>query len=157
MELDYQVELEKIYTHVGECKIMALATSSQNHPTVRLMSCIIRENKIFFQTGTDLIKYKQICENNRVALCVDNIQMEGIADILGRTNDKKNSAIIDVYKKHYKDSYETYAHNETEVLIEIVLKKIIKWDYENGNPYRIFIDIDSKQARKEMYPIKNIL
>jgi uncharacterized pyridoxamine 5'-phosphate oxidase family protein len=156
MELDYQVELEKIYAYIGECKIMALATSSQNHPTVRLMSCIVYENKIYFQTGTDLIKYKQICENNHVALCVDNIQIEGIATIQGRTNDKQNSAIIDVYKKHYKTSYETYRHNETEVLIEIVLKNIIKWDYENGKPYRIFIDIDNKQARKEMYSIKSI-
>ncbi|MDR1217992.1 MAG: pyridoxamine 5'-phosphate oxidase family protein [Treponema sp.] len=157
MELDYQIELGKIYTHIGEYKIMALATSNQNHPTARFMSCIVYENKIFFQTGTDLIKYKQICENNNVALCVDNIQMEGIANILGRINDKQNSEIMEIYKKHYKNSYETYMHNETEVLIEIILKEIIKWDYENGKPYRIFIDIDNKQARKEMYPIKNIL
>ncbi|MDR0999774.1 MAG: pyridoxamine 5'-phosphate oxidase family protein [Clostridiales bacterium] len=151
MILVYKTELEKIYTHIGESKIMALATSIKNHPTVRLMSCIVYENKIFFQTGTDLIKYKQICENNNVALCVDNIQMEGIANILGRTNDKQNNEIMEMYKKHFKNSYETYAHNETEVLIEVALKKIIKWDYENGKPYRIFVDIDHKQARKEMY------
>jgi uncharacterized pyridoxamine 5'-phosphate oxidase family protein len=100
MELDYQIELGKIYTHIGEYKIMALATSSQNHLTVRLMSCIIYENKIFFQTGTDLTKYKQICENNNVALCVDNIQVEGIANILGRINDKQNSEIMETYKKY---------------------------------------------------------
>jgi uncharacterized pyridoxamine 5'-phosphate oxidase family protein len=157
MELDYQIELGKIYTTIGEYKIMALATSSKNHPTVRLMSCIVYENKIFFQTGTDLIKYKQICENNNIALCVDNIQIEGIANILGKINDKKNNEIIEMYKKYFKNSYETYMHNETEVLIEIVLKKIIKWDYENGKPYRIFIDVDNEQVRKEMYPIKSIL
>ncbi|MDR2783379.1 MAG: pyridoxamine 5'-phosphate oxidase family protein [Treponema sp.] len=151
MELNYQSELEKIYAHIGEAKIMALATGSQNHPTVRLMSCIIYQNKIFFQTGTDLIKYKQICENNNVALCVDNIQIEGIANTLGRTNDKQNSGIMEIYKKHYKNSYETYAHNEKEVLIEIVLKKIIKWEYEDGKPYRIFIDINNKQVKKEIY------
>jgi uncharacterized pyridoxamine 5'-phosphate oxidase family protein len=121
------------------------------------MSCIVYENKIFFQTGTDLIKYKQICENNNVALCVDNIQMEGIANILGNINDKQNSEIMRIYEKYYKNSYETYMHNETEVLIEIVLKKIIKWDYENSKPYRIFVDVDNKQARKEMYSIKSIL
>jgi uncharacterized pyridoxamine 5'-phosphate oxidase family protein len=156
MELNYQVELEEIYAHIGEYKIMALATSSQNHPTVRLVSCIVYENKIYFQTGTDLIKYKQIYENNHVALCADNIQIEGIATILGRTNDKQNNEIMEVYKKYYKNSYETYMHNETEVLIKIVLKKIIKWDYENGKPYRIFIDVDNKQARKEMYSVKSI-
>ncbi|MDR0374554.1 MAG: pyridoxamine 5'-phosphate oxidase family protein [Treponema sp.] len=151
MELNYRIELEKIYAHIGEYKTMALATSSKNHPTVRLMSCIIYENKIFFQTGADLMKYKQICENNNVALCVDNIQIEGAANILGKINDKQNAEIMEIYKKYYKNSYETYKRNETEVLIEIVPKKIIKWDYENGKPYRIFIDMDNKQARKEMY------
>ncbi|MDR0410522.1 MAG: pyridoxamine 5'-phosphate oxidase family protein [Treponema sp.] len=157
MKLNYQIELEKVYTHIGEYKIMALATCSNDHPTVRLMSCIVYGNKIFFQTGTDLIKYEQICKNNNIALCVDNIQIEGIANVLGKINDKQNSEIIEIYKRYYKDSYETYMYNETEVLIEIILRKITKWDYENGKPYRIFIDIDNKQAKKEMYLVKNIL
>ncbi|MDR2782276.1 MAG: pyridoxamine 5'-phosphate oxidase family protein [Treponema sp.] len=109
MELNYQSELEKTYAHIGESNIMALATGSQNRPTVRLVSCIIYQNKMFFQMGTDLTKYKQICENNNAALCVDNIQTEGIAGALGRTNDKQNNEIMELYKKHYKNSYETCA------------------------------------------------
>ncbi|MDR2709116.1 MAG: pyridoxamine 5'-phosphate oxidase family protein, partial [Elusimicrobiota bacterium] len=69
---------------------MALASSVHNHPTVRLVSYIVNDRKIFFQTGTDLVKYKQICENNNVALCIDNIQIEGIANIIGKTNSKQN-------------------------------------------------------------------
>ena len=151
MELEYDIEVDKIYNYIGRSKIMALATSSQNHPTVRLVSCIIYNNKIVFQTGTDLIKYKQIGENNNVALCIDNIQIEGIANIIGRTNDEKNQEIMEIYKKHYKNSYETYFHCEKEILIEVILSKIIKWDYENSKPYRIFIDINNKKIRKEMY------
>ncbi|MDR2602110.1 MAG: hypothetical protein LBC53_06635 [Spirochaetaceae bacterium] len=98
-----------------------------------------------------------LANKSNVALCSDNIQIEGIANILGRINDNQNNEIIETYKKYYKSSYETYMHNETEVLIEIVLRKIVKWDYEDGKPYRIFIDTDNKQARKEMYPIKSIL
>jgi uncharacterized pyridoxamine 5'-phosphate oxidase family protein len=151
MELNYQIELEKICTHIGEYKIMALATSSQNHPTVRLVSCIIYKNKIVFQTGTDLIKYKQMSENNNIALCIDNIQIEGIANIIGKTTDKRNQEIMEIYKKYYKNSYEIYSHYEKEMLIEVVPLKIIKWDYENSKPYRIFIEINNKQIRKEMY------
>jgi uncharacterized pyridoxamine 5'-phosphate oxidase family protein len=151
LELNYSIELEKIYAHIGESKIMALATSSQNHPTVRLVSCIVYKNKILFQTGTDLIKYKQICENNNVALCVDNIQIEGIANIIGKTNDKHNKEIMETYKEYYKTSYETYSQNEKEILIEVIPMKIVKWDYENGKPYRIFIDINNNLIRKEMY------
>jgi uncharacterized pyridoxamine 5'-phosphate oxidase family protein len=151
MELNYDIELENIYSHIGESKIMALATSSKNHPTVRLVSFIIYKNKILFQTGTDLIKYEQICENNNVALCIDNIQIEGVAKIIGKTNDNKNNEIMEIYKKHYKNSYETYSHYDKEILIEIKPIKITKWDYENGKPYRIFIDINNKLIKNEMY------
>jgi uncharacterized pyridoxamine 5'-phosphate oxidase family protein len=154
MELNYDAEVENIYKQIGDSKIMALATCSQNYPTVRLVSCIVYEGKIFLQTGTDLIKYKQICENNNVALCVDNIQIEGIANIIGKTNEKQDNEIIkimEVYKGHYRNSYEAYSNKEKEILIEIVPIKITKWDYENTKPYRIFIDIKNRQIKNEMY------
>jgi uncharacterized pyridoxamine 5'-phosphate oxidase family protein len=96
MELSYDIELENIYKNIGKSKIMALATSSQDNPTVRLVSCIRYDNKIFFQTGTDLKKYEQIYRNKNVALCVDNIQIEGIAKIIGKTNDEQNKEIMEI-------------------------------------------------------------
>ncbi|MDR2660395.1 MAG: pyridoxamine 5'-phosphate oxidase family protein [Spirochaetaceae bacterium] len=153
MEFDYSEEIEKIYEHIGKSKTMALATSCQNHPTVRLVSYIINDKKILFQTGNDLMKYKQICENNEVGLCVDNIQIEGIANIIGKTNDKQKhiTEIMEIYKKYHLNSYKTYSNIDKEVLIEIIPVKIIKWDYENGKPYRIFISINDKTVKKEMY------
>jgi len=49
--LDFIAEQEKTFHKIGENKLAALATSSQNNPTVRMMSIIIYENKIYFQTG----------------------------------------------------------------------------------------------------------
>ncbi|MDR3277039.1 MAG: pyridoxamine 5'-phosphate oxidase family protein [Treponema sp.] len=151
MELNYSIELEKIYACMGESKIMALATSGQNYPTVRMMSCIIYQGNIIFQTGTDLLKYKQIIENNNVALCVDTIQIAGIATILGKTKDTGNQEIMERYKAYYKSSYETYSHHEKEVLIEVMPRQIVRWDYDNGKPYRIFIDLPQGTAYKAMY------
>jgi hypothetical protein len=42
-------------------------------------------------------------------------------------------------------------NDDREVLIEIIPVKIVKWDYENGKPYRIFINIEDETAKKEMY------
>jgi uncharacterized pyridoxamine 5'-phosphate oxidase family protein len=151
MELNYNDELEKIYLQIGESNELPLATSSNNNPTVRLVSCIIYDNKIYFQTGTDLLKFEQICENKNVALCYINIQILGIAKIIGKTNDKENLKIMEIYKKCFPKSYESYSHYDKEILIEINPKKIIKWDYENGKPYRIFLDIENKIINKEMY------
>ncbi|MDR2538744.1 MAG: pyridoxamine 5'-phosphate oxidase family protein, partial [Bifidobacteriaceae bacterium] len=115
MRLDYETELEKIYDQIGPSKTMPLATSSQDRPTVRLMSCIIHERKIYFQTGVDLLKYQQIQENNRVALCADNIQIEGTAKVIGKTKYSRDSEIIEAYKKYHLKSYNTYANSDVEV------------------------------------------
>jgi len=151
MDLNFNNELDNIFSIIGESKIMSLATSSKNRPTVRLISCIVYNRKILFQTGNDLLKFEQMCDNNNVGLCFNNIQMEGVSKIIGKTNDKQNNKIMEIFRKHFQKSYETYSHYDKEVLIEISLTKIIKWDYENEKPFRIFLDINNKTIKKEMY------
>ena len=147
---NYEIEEDKIFDLIGDSKIVALATSSKNSTTVRTMSIIVYSKKIYFQTGIDLIKYKQICENKNVALCFENIQIEGVANIMGKPIEHEN--IMELYKKCYKKSFETFSKLDKEILIEIIPRKITKWDYDvNGKPYRIFIELDSKRAYKEMY------
>ena len=148
--LNFEIEQENIFNKIGENKLAALATSSQNSPTVRTMSIIIKNKKIYFQTGIDLIKFKQICENKNVALSFENIQIEGIANIIGKPVDHDD--IMEIYKKYYKNSFENYSNLDKEILIEITLQKIVKWEYDNnGKPYRIFIELENKKAYKEMY------
>ena len=148
--LNFIAEQEKTFHKIGENKLAALATSSQNNPSVRMMSIIIYDNKIYFQTGIDLMKYKQITENKNVALCFDNVQIEGIANIIGKPIDHNN--IMEIYKKYYINSFETYSKLDNEILIEVIPKKITKWEYDgNGKPYRVFIDLENKKAYKEMY------
>ena len=148
--LNYEIEEDKIFNLIGENKNVSLATSSENNTTVRTISIIVYNKKIYFQTGIDLLKYKQICENKNVALCFENIQIEGMANIIGKPIDYGN--IIELYKKHYEKSFETYSKLDKEILIEIIPRKITKWDYDNnGKPYRIFIELNNQKVYKEMY------
>jgi uncharacterized pyridoxamine 5'-phosphate oxidase family protein len=147
---NFEIEVEKIFEQIGENKLAALATCAKNIPTVRTMSVIIYNKKFYFQTGIDLIKYKQICENRNVALCFENIQIEGIATVVGKP--MEHETIMKIYKKYYKNSFENYSKLDKEILIEVVPLKIIKWDYtNNGKPYRIFIELEKCEAYKEMY------
>ena len=148
--LDFIAEQENLFNKIGESRLAALATSSNNYPTVRTMSFIIYEKMIYFQTGIDLIKYKQINENYNVALCFDNIQIEGTANILGQP--LEHEKIMEIYKKYYKGSFENYSKLDKEILIKIIPKKITEWEYDmDGKPYRIFIELENKKAYKEMY------
>jgi uncharacterized pyridoxamine 5'-phosphate oxidase family protein len=148
--LNFEIEEDGIFNKIGKNKLAALATSNQDSPTVRMMSIIFFNKKIYFQTGIDLMKYKQISENKNVALCFENIQIEGIANIMGKPIEHNN--IMEIYKEYYKNSFESYSKLDKEILIEVIPKKITKWEYdENGKPYRIFIELENRKAYKEMY------
>jgi hypothetical protein len=56
-----------------------------------------------------------------VALCFENIQIEGIANIIGKPVEHNN--IMEVYKEYYKISFENYSKLDKEILIEVIPKK----------------------------------
>jgi len=49
------------------------------------------------------------------------------------------SNIMEIYRRHYKNSFKTYSKLEKERLIEVTPKRITKWRYNTGKSYRIFI------------------
>ena len=100
-QVNFENEKGKVYKKIGKSKFAVLATSSQNKPTARTMSIVFFDNKIYCQTSNEYVKYKQICENKNVALCIENIQIEGIANIKGKTIEQ--SKFIEMYKKIIMD------------------------------------------------------
>ena len=47
--------------------------------------------------------------------------------------------------------YESYSKMKNEVVVEIVATLIIICKYQEGQPFRDFLDISKKQAYREMY------
>jgi general stress protein 26 len=153
-KLNFKEEIQNLFKQIKDHKIMVLATCVNNYPTARSISAMKFNGNIYFQTGIDLIKYKQIVVNNNVALSFDNVQIEGIANIIGKPLDKKNSEIIGKFKKYYKSAFNTYSHLADEILIEIIIKKVTLWKYDiKLKPYRIFIDVEKEDANKEYIKI----
>ena len=151
MVLNYNSEMEKVLKMLGNSKSMVLATSSQGHTTARMVSCIIYDNKIVFQTSSDTVKYKQLVENPQVALCFDPISLEGISKVVGHPFLESNKAIAELYEKYCKGSFDTYSYMRTNAFIEVSITFITIWGYDNGEPYRTLIDTQLKLAIKEMY------
>lgn len=80
--IDYN-ELEKeTFDYLDKKKHIVLATSLNDEPTARTVSHIILDKKIYFQTDIKFDKCMQIEENNNVALCLENYQIEGTTKIL---------------------------------------------------------------------------
>ncbi len=151
MEINFNLLEKEIFSLLGNKKTMVLATSSENIVSARNMSCVMINKKIYFQTDKTFLKFKQILKNSNVALCVDNIQIEGIAKIKSHPFSEENKEFIDIFKEKYNGSYETYSHMNNEVVIEVTPSLITLWKYENGQSFRDFLDIRKNKASREIY------
>ena len=127
-----------------------LATSLNDEPTTRMLSIVVYDNKIAFQTSTKLIKFSQIQQNSNVSLCFTNINIQGEAKIVDQQV-LKNEKFTSLFEEKHKSSYATYSHMKSNRIIEITPKKMVMWGYEDKEPYRIFLNVEEKTARKEMY------
>ena len=151
MELNFSLLENEIFNLLGDKKIMILATSYENRVTARSMSCVIINKRIYFQTDKTFLKYKQILQNHNVAMCVDNIVIEGIAKIKSHPFDEENKEFINIFKEKYRGSYENYSHMNNEIVIEIKPSYITLWKYQNTQSFRDFLDIIKNKADREIY------
>lgn len=151
--MDYDKNISEFFKKIGEAKKMVLATCFNNKPTARMMSCIIINNNIYFQTDRNFIKYNQLLNNKNVALCIDNIQVEGVAGECGHPFNSENEQFSLLYEKHYPSSFKMYSHLADEVVFKVTLQKIILWEYENGKPLRIYFDFINKNITKDYYEV----
>ncbi len=133
MNLLFGEKLNEFYTEFGDSKIMVLSSACNNKVSSRMMSIVFIDGKFYFQTDKNFRKYKQIIANPNIALCIDNIQIEGICKECGQPFD--NVKFIEVFKKNYESSYEKYSNLGDEVLFEISPNYMQRWLYIDGEPY----------------------
>lgn len=150
--MEYSLAMDQCFQQLGTKKIMALGSSLNDKVSVRNVSCIIHERKIFFKTDKNFPKTKQLLKNPNVAICYWGVQIEGIAINHGLVVLEENKFFESLYEKHWKNSYTAYPHKESEILIEVVPKFIEIWDQdENNQGFQLLIDVDKKTAEKCLY------
>ncbi len=132
---------------LGDWKIMALATSVDDYPMVRNVSCLFYHDKIYFKTDKNFRKTRQLYENPRVAMCWNGVQVEGIAAIKGLVIEEEGRIFEQLYKKFLWQSYK-----DTEILVEVTPKFVEIWDEdENRNAFQLFLDFDTEQVEYKPY------
>ena len=145
----YERKLSELFRTIGKVRKMVLSTSFDNRVTSRMMSFVIFDNKFYCQTDKTFLKYQQIKSNPNVALCIDNVQIEGIAKNIGKP--LENKKFINLFKQYYKTSYEIYSFLENEILLEIEPTSIGVWIYKDFIPIREFYNLETKEIKEESY------
>lgn len=150
--MEYNEAVDFLFKKLAPSKIMALASSVNDHVMVRNVSCLIYNDAIYFKTDKNFRKTKQLYENPRVALCFSGIQVEGIATIKGLVVDEPGRQFEKLYQKYLWGSYNAYSHEESEILVEVKPTFVELWDTDEKNKaFQIFIDFDKQAVEYKQY------
>ncbi len=154
-KLSFEEAVSIMFEKLGEWKIMALASSVNDHVTVRNVSCLFYDEKVWFKTDKDFRKTKQLLQNPNVALCWSGVQIEGIAKSKGLVVEEANRTFEKLYERYLWGSYNKYSHEDTEIIVEVCPKFVEIWDTSEDNyAYQIFIDFDKKSVETKLYDSK---
>lgn len=147
--MEFGEAYEKFYKELGHSRKMVLSTSLNDMVTSRMMSIVVINRKLYFQTDRTFRKYKQLKENPRVSLCGDNIQIEGYCKEVGHP--LENIAFSGIYKKYFLSSYTRYSSLKNECLFEVTPTFAEKWLYIEGGPYIEIFDMENKLYELRQY------
>ncbi|MBQ9895342.1 MAG: pyridoxamine 5'-phosphate oxidase family protein [Ruminococcus sp.] len=130
-------------SHFGKGRKMVLSTSENDKVSSRMMSVVQIDGRFYFQTDKTFRKYHQLMSNKNVALCIDNMQIEGICEEIGHP--LNNAAFCSIFEECFKGSYDAYTSLDNERLFVVKPLFIECWVYKDKIPYIEIFDIENKQ------------
>lgn len=113
------------------------------------MSVVRLGDRFYFQIDGDSRKAAQLRENPRAALCLGNLQIEGVCREIGRPQEHK--AFCAAYRAAFPSTFDRYTHLECERLWEFAPDFAKKWSYEGGEPFEEILDPASGILEKKKY------
>lgn len=142
-------EYEKFLFDFGKGRKMVLSTSENDIVSSRMMSVVLIDGIFYFQTDITFKKYRQLSSNRNVALCIDNIQIEGICEEIGHP--LNNASFCDRFLECFKGSYDAYTSLKNERLFAVKPTYIERWIYKEGVPYIEIFDIKAQSYKTSKY------
>lgn len=152
-ELDYLAARKRCLDYISKAASVALATSLEGRTTVRMMTGVVLDGAVWVQTDRRFLKCMQIAGNPRVAICCDDLQMEGVAHDMGHPND--NPAYLQAFADAYPHFAMSFLAKETQIAYKIVPTSGTLWCYEDRLPYMLVVDDAAQTAKRLNFPIED--
>ena len=152
IDIDYESFAAECASFVSRWPTWSLATAAGDHVTVRTVNVVNVGMKIYFSTDTRLTKFAQIQANPKVALCRENVQIEGLARDLGHPLTPKNKYFCDLFRRQHPKFFDLYAAVPTQTVVEVSPTLITVWHHDDNGIYRKFLLLIAGKAYREDYP-----
>lgn len=127
-----------LYEEIAQDKIMALATRNGEGVAARTVNIYTYDGCFYFVTEENSNKYKQITENNQVALSVDAIQITGYATLLEHPGDTSNYHIIHYIEEKLPQQFAKYADSPVMRLIKVTPTHASFISLESGKGFIVY-------------------
>jgi general stress protein 26 len=154
LDLDYEEKKEEIinYLELEGNDTMVLATSSDNRVLARTVLIFSKGLELYFFTWGHSRKCQQIRKNPNIALCKDNMMIEGVAEILGGLTEEKNLEYAVFMRKKNPESIERWEKHPNMVIAKVRPTQIVYGSrIIDGCVYLEFMDIKDKKAYAEKW------
>lgn len=151
---DYDTIIEEIKEALTQNKDITLATSYDDRVTARTISFVNKELDIYFMSWEHNKKITQLSKNPKVALTLNNIQIEGVAEVLGSPSSFQE--IGDIFRAKFSDRwFETFSKIEEMVLVRVEVKHIVRFENINHRFYLQRVDLENKVVYQMRMEDKN--
>jgi uncharacterized pyridoxamine 5'-phosphate oxidase family protein len=140
--------LAEYLTKLDEVKDIVLSTCAGNRVTSRMVSCIFLGEEVFFMSWGHHTKCKQIKENPNVALCHNNLQLRGHAEIIGSPLDTANKVVADKFREKQPQLFDYFSKLPGMLLIRVALSSITSWTRDSQGYCIVHIDLEKRDIER---------
>ena len=130
-----EINIDDVIKALEKEKTIILATCADNRVTTRAMSHVNEGLTVYFQTGKDYLKCRQIRDNPNVAITVGGFDMEGKATLLSHPLDTENEFFIKLFEAKHTQYANVWSKRPEEIVVKVEINAVRQWRYIDGKPY----------------------
>lgn len=154
VNLDYEEKKEEIvkYLESGSCDTMVLATASDDRVLARTVLIFSKGLELSFFTWGHSRKCQQIRKNPNIALCKNNMMIEGVAEIVGGLTEERTREYADFMRTKNPESIERWEKHPNMVIVVVRPTQIVYGSRViDGYVYIEFMDLKNGVAYAEKW------
>lgn len=146
MNKEFEKLDKKLIRQFGKDRNMAMATSVDNIPTIRIVDTFYLDSSFYIATHETSEKVQQIMDNKYVSLCTNFHEFQGEAINIGHPLDEKNKAIRTLLTEAFSNWY--FAHNDESDPKMCYLQVKLNTAFTHFNRFGYDVDFRSQEVTR---------
>ena len=146
--LDFEKLKSKCVKILDENKYISVATAQDGRVRVRVVDYANVDLSIGFLTWVHSLKMEHIRHNPQIALCINNLQIEGRAVMTGHPGLESNRLFIERFQERNPNPYRNFIQRDDVTTIMVEPALMIVMTYADKHLYSDHLDLIQQTATR---------